>query len=163
MPGDSVKVAGTVKEFIAASAPVDLPETEIVSPTTVKLSSGNALPAPVIVGQGGLTPPTALVTDGIAFDEALEGMLVQFDDIQTVSRVDSFGEVWIVPDNGAGAGVLTPRGGIILQQDDANPEKFRLDDDLLGSTMPAASVDATSPGCTSASWITRSTTTRCTC
>ena len=146
VPGDAVKVAGTVKEFIAASAPVDLPTTEIVSPTTVKLSSGNALPDPVIVGQGGLTPPTSLVTDGIAFDEALEGMLVQFDDIQTVSRVDSFGEVWTVPDNGAGAGLLTPRGGLILQQDDANPEKFRLDDDILGSTMPAASVGATSPG-----------------
>jgi predicted extracellular nuclease len=145
-PGDSVKVSGTVKEFVAASAPDDLPTTEIVSPTTVKLAEGNALPAPVNIGQGGLTPPTSRVTDGIAFDEALEGMLVQFNDLQTVSRVDSFGEVWAVPDNGVGAGVLTPRGGLILQKDDANPEKFRFDDDLLGSTTPAASVGATSPG-----------------
>ena len=145
-PGDDVKVAGTVKEFIASTAPDDLPTTEIVSPTIATLSSGNALPAATVIGQGGLTPPTALVTDGIAFDEALEGMLVQFNDIQTVSRVDSFGEVWIVPDNGAGAGVLTPSGGILLQGDDVNPEKFRLDDDVLAATMPTADVGATSPG-----------------
>jgi hypothetical protein len=40
-----------------------------------------------------MPPPTALVTDGIAFDESLEGMLVQLNDPRTVSRVDEFGEV----------------------------------------------------------------------
>ena len=145
-PGDAVRVAGTVKEFIAATAPDDLPETEIVSPTIATLSSGNALPAATVIGQGGLTPPTALVTDGIAFDEALEGMLVQFNDIQTVSRVDSFGEVWIVPDNGAGAGVLDaarrdpPAGG--RRQPGEVPARRR----LLAATMPTADVGATSPG-----------------
>jgi hypothetical protein len=136
--GDAATVAGTVREFISSGSG-DLPETELVSPTTTIRSSGNALPAPVVIGQGGLQPPTQSVADGIAFDESLEGMLVQLDNPRAVSRVDDFGEVWVVPDSGAGAGVETPRGGILLQADDANPEKFRL-----------------------ASWTTRSTTTRST-
>jgi predicted extracellular nuclease len=142
--GDAVTVAGTVREFVSPSSG-DLPETELVSPTTTVRSSGNPLPAPVVIGQGGLQPPTASVTDGIAFDESLEGMLVQLNDARTVSRVDEFGELWVVPDGGAGAGVLTPRGGILLQADDANPEKFRLDDGVFSGaegTMPTADVGA---------------------
>jgi endonuclease/exonuclease/phosphatase family metal-dependent hydrolase len=94
-------------------------------------------------------PPTSSVVDGIAFDERFEGMLVRLNDVATVSRVDPFGEVWVVPDNGDGAGVRTPRGGILLQADDANPEKFRLDDDVFGAaegTTPAADVGATASG-----------------
>jgi predicted extracellular nuclease len=125
--GDAVTVAGTVREFISSGSG-DLPETELVSPTTIVRSSGDPLPAPVVIGQGGRTPPTASVTDGIAFDESLEGMLVQLTTPETVSRVDEFGEVWVLPDDGVGAGVLKPRGGILLQADDANPEKFRFDD-----------------------------------
>ena len=142
--GDSVKVAGRVNEYVSSGSG-DLPATEIESPTVVKLSTGNPLPAPVLIGQGGLTPPQTSVVDGIAFDEPLEGMLVEFDDLQAVSPTNSFGEVWIVPNFGAGAAVMTPRGGILLQADDVNPEKFRVDDDVFGG-MPHASVGATSPG-----------------
>src|SRR3954451_20865429 len=128
VPGDEVTVTGTVNEFASAG---DLRETELTGPTVTIPSHGNALPAPVVIGAGGEQPPTTTVVDGIAFDERFEGMLVQLNDIQAVSPVNSFVEVYVVPDNGADASVLTPRGGILLQADDANPEKFRVDDDVF--------------------------------
>jgi predicted extracellular nuclease len=128
--GDGVAVSGTVKEFASAG---DLPETELTSPRIVRRSSGNPLPTPIVIGLGGQQPPTSSIVDGIAFDERFEGMLVQLNDIQAVSPVNSFGEVYVVPDNGAGASVLTPRGGLLLQADDDNPEKFRVDDDIFGA------------------------------
>jgi hypothetical protein len=147
--GDSVRVVGTVSEFIASSAPDDLPETELVSPTVAVLSSGNALPAPTVIGAGGLTPPNASVPQGIAFDESLEGMLVELDDLQTVSATNSFGEAWVVPNYAAGASPLSARGGVVLTQDDQNPEKFLVDDDIFGfggAAMPAVDVGARSAG-----------------
>src|SRR4051794_32676812 len=89
-PGDSVKVAGRVNEFVSSGSG-DLPATEIDNPTVRVLSTGNPLPAPVVIGQGGLTPPGTDVVDGIHFDEPLEGMLVEFDDLQAVSPTNSFG------------------------------------------------------------------------
>jgi uncharacterized protein len=147
--GDSVRVTATVTEFIGSSAPVDLPETELTSAATVVLSSGNPLPGPVLIGQGGLTPPGQSVPAGIAFNEALEGMLVELDDVQAVSPTNSFGEVWVLPNNGAGAGPLSSRGGIVLTQDDQNPEKFQLDDDVFGVSplaMPKVDVGARAAG-----------------
>jgi predicted extracellular nuclease len=145
--GDAVTVVATVTEFISANSG-DLPETELTSPTTTVTSTGNATPLPVVIGQGGLTPPTQSLPDGIAFDESLEGMLVELDDIQTVSATNSFGEVWVLPNNGAGAGPLSNRGGIVLQQDDQNPEKFLIDDDAQpsGSNMPTVDVGAHAAG-----------------
>jgi hypothetical protein len=147
--GDSVRVTATVTEFVGSSAPVDLPETELTSAATTVLSSGNPLPGPVLIGQGGLTPPAQSVPAGIAFNEALEGMLVELDDVQAVSATNSFGEVWVLPNNGAGAGPLSSRGGIVLTQDDQNPEKFQLDDDVFGVSplaMPKVDVGARATG-----------------
>jgi predicted extracellular nuclease len=144
--GDGVQVSGRVSEFVPSSAPDDLPETELVSATTTVQSVANATPAPVVIGAGGLQPPTSSVLDGIAFDESLEGMLVQLNDLQSTSATNSFGELWIVPDNGAGASPLTPRGGIIITPGDFNPEKFRVDDDVSAGQMPVVNVDAHSPG-----------------
>jgi predicted extracellular nuclease len=145
--GDAVSVIGTVSEFISSGSG-DLPETELTGPTTTVTSTGNTVPMPVVIGAGGLTPPTQSVPDGIAFNEALEGMLVELDDIQTVSATNSFGEVWVVPNNGAGAGTLSNRGGIVLQQNDQNPEKFLLDDGAQpsGVNMPVVDVDAHAAG-----------------
>jgi uncharacterized protein len=144
--GDGVGVSGTVKEFAAAG---DLPETELTTVHIVRQSSGNPAPAPIVIGLGGQQPPTASIVDGIAFDERFEGMIVQLNDIQAVSPVNSFGEVYVVPDNGAGASVLTPRGGLLLQADDDNPEKFRVDDDVFGApdgSMPKEDVGARAGG-----------------
>jgi predicted extracellular nuclease len=147
--GDAVSVSGTVSEFIASSAPDDLPETELTSPTTTVQSSGNPLPAPIVIGQGGETPPGQSVPAGITFDESLEGMLVELDDLQAVGATNSFGETWVLPNFGAGASPLSARGGIVLTQDDQNPEKFLVDDDVFGVgglSMPSVDVGAQSAG-----------------
>jgi uncharacterized protein len=142
--GDSVRVTATVTEFIS-SASGDLPETELTSPTTAVLGTA-PLPAPVVIGAGGLTPPGQSVAQGIAFDEALEGMLVELDDLQAVGPTNSFGETWVVPNFGAGASPLSPRGGVVLTADDQNPEKFLVDDDVFAGGMPRVDVGARSPG-----------------
>ncbi|MEO8141132.1 MAG: Calx-beta domain-containing protein, partial [Sphingomicrobium sp.] len=85
--GDAVSVAGRVTEFGN-----DLPLTEISVDTggVIVVSSGNALPAAVLVGVGGRTPPTESIdsdgltifnptVDGADFWESLEGMRVAID------------------------------------------------------------------------------------
>ena len=122
--GDIVQVSGKVSEFRAAA--VGLTLTEITAPLTVTtLSSGNPLPAPVILGAGGLIPPTQSsrtmpagsvettgvfdpANDGIDFYESLEGMLVQVNDAVAVGPRSDFTsnrEIPVVGDNGANAGV----------------------------------------------------------
>ena len=63
--------------------------------------------------------------------------------------LNSFGELWVLPNDGAGASPLSARGGIVLTADDQNPEKFLVDDDVFdanGSSMPAVDVGARSAG-----------------
>lgn len=69
--GNRVRVTATVSEFTPTSNPNQLSITELVSPTVVQLSTGNPLPAPVVLTTAdfgpGATPGTA---------EKLEGMRV---------------------------------------------------------------------------------------
>jgi len=57
--GDSVTVAGTVSEFFPdqSDTPSALPVAEIDSPVVTVVSTGNPLPAPVIIGSQGVLPP----------------------------------------------------------------------------------------------------------
>src|SRR6201996_2174953 len=57
--GDDVTVTGTVSEFYPdqADTPSALPIAEIDSPTVTGTSTGNPLPAPVVIGQHGVMPP----------------------------------------------------------------------------------------------------------
>jgi predicted extracellular nuclease len=138
--GDSVLVSGNVQEF-RSSSPNGLTATELGSPTTILLSSGNPLPTPVVIGIGGRTPPNMIIEDdagcgdvetcntfdpaqdGIDFYESMEGMLVQVNNPVVVGPTNSFDETWIVGDNGANASVRTYRGGLVIRQNDFNPEK----------------------------------------
>ena len=152
--GDAVVVSGTVSEFRAGGASgTNLTITELVSPTTVVTSSGNPLPAATVIGTGGRVPPGETIaddasgsvetsgvfdptTDGIDFYESVESMLVRVNDPVAVGPRNAFGEIPVVGDNGANAGVRTPRGGILLRASDANPERIFLDD-VLAATPPA--------------------------
>src|SRR5262249_45693353 len=62
--GDSVTVSGTVQEFRPGkNDPNTLSVTEIAGKLKVKaLSSKNPLPPPVVLGQGGRTIPTKIVS-----------------------------------------------------------------------------------------------------
>ncbi|WP_138496852.1 Ig-like domain-containing protein [Nostoc sp. PA-18-2419] len=162
--GDSVLVGGTVSEFRpgGASGTNNLTTTEIISPTIAKLSSGNALPAATILGNGGRTIPTSVIDndttgnietgtttfdpaqDGIDFYESLEGMLVQVNNPVAVSPTNSFGEIWVLADNGVNATGRTARGGIEISPNDFNPERIQIDDALFTSgSSPQVNVGAT--------------------
>lgn len=151
--GDAVSVTGTVAEFYPGGISANnLPTTELASPVVTVLSSGNALPAPIVIGAGGRVPPSAVIdddvngevetsgtfdadTDGLDFYESLEGMRVQVNDALAVSPTNNFGEIAVVGDNGTLAASLTARGGIYIQPGDFNPERIILDDVLAPTPL----------------------------
>jgi predicted extracellular nuclease len=148
--GDSVQVTGSVSEFVPGGTGTgNLSTTQISgSPTITVVSSGNALPAPVILGVD-RTPPTQIIDndqitpynvrlgeglyqpneDGIDFYESLEGMRVTINDALAVSPTNQFGEIYTVVNNGANATSLSARGTINIDPDDFNPERVQVDED----------------------------------
>jgi len=151
--GDQVQVVGNVSEFRpGGSATTNLTTTELTSPTTAVLSSGNSLPAATVIGNGGRLPPSMVIeddaagsvetsgvfdpaTDGIDFYESLEAMRVQVNGAVAVGPRNNFGEIAVVGDNGANASVRTPRGGIVVRPGDFNPERIILDDVIAATPM----------------------------
>jgi predicted extracellular nuclease len=164
--GDIVRVAGRVSEFRPATNSLTI--TELVGPLTVtRLSSGNPLPAPVIIGVGGRTPPDAVIeddasgdvetsgvfdpaSDGVDFYESLEGMRVQVNGAVAVGPTSDFGtnrEIPVVVDGGANASLRATRGGIVVRPNDFNPERIILNDWIAaGPTLPPANVGDSYPG-----------------
>lgn len=149
--GDSLQVSGTVQEYRPGGASSgNLTITEIVNPTVTTVSSGNALPAPTLLGIGGREIPTTVIdddatgtvessgsfdaaNDGIDFYESLEGMRVQVNNPVASGPRNRFGEISLLADNGANAGVRTPRGGIVVSSADFNPERIIIDDVLAAT------------------------------
>jgi len=147
--GDAIEVSGLVTEFRpGGSSSTNLTQTEITSPTITVVSTGNTLPGPTLIGLGGRIPPAEVIdddatgsvetsgsfdaaTDGIDFYESLESMLVRVNDAVAVGPTNAFGEIPVVGDNGAFAGIRTARGGVVIRPDDFNPERIQLDDRLL--------------------------------
>ena len=148
--GDSVAVSGRATEFRAGgSMSPNLTTTQIDRVTSVDvISSGNPLPASMVLGAGGRMPPSEVIeddasgdvetsgvfdqaTDGIDFYESLEGMRVQVNDAVAVGPRNGFGEIAVVGDGGAGAGIRTVRGGVVIRATDFNPERIILDDTLV--------------------------------
>lgn len=134
--GDAVAVSGSVAEFTSGAG---LSVTEINQIAVTVISTGNPLPATVLIGQAGLLPPTQTIdddgltsfdiaTDGIDFWESLEGMRVTVDTPVAVSNTNGFGETDIVASLGLGASGFNARGGITISAGDYNPEKLQLDD-----------------------------------
>lgn len=145
--GQSITVNGTVSEFRPGAVANNLTITQIVNPAITVVSSGNPLPAPVVIGAGGRIPPSQVIdddatgdvetsgtfdpaTDGIDFYESLEGMRVQVNNAVAVGPTNNFGEIPVVGDAGANAGLRTARGGIVIRPNDFNPERVLLDDAL---------------------------------
>jgi predicted extracellular nuclease len=118
--GDEVLLEGTVSEFIPGGAGTgNLSTTELDQPEVAVLSSGNALPSPVIIGESGRVPPNVNVIDpaetdppinlqdpadaatnpfnpagpdgdGIDFFESLEAMRVTIEAPVAVSAIRTF-------------------------------------------------------------------------
>ena len=155
--GQAVTVSGRVTEFRpGGSASANLTTTEIVSPTVTPGGPGAAI-AQTVVGVGGRVPPTSVIdddatgdvetsgsfdpaTDGIDFYESLEAMLLRVNDPVVVGPTNGFGELWVLADNGAGAGIRTIREGIVIGPSDFNPERIQLEDDIVLDATPDANV-----------------------
>ncbi|HXH34218.1 MAG TPA: endonuclease/exonuclease/phosphatase family protein [Plantibacter sp.] len=77
-------------------------------------------------------------------------MIVRVNNAAVVGPTKSFGEISVIPDGGAGFGLLTPRGGILVRPTDFNPERIQVDDEILrdqivprpGKAMPDLNVGA---------------------
>jgi predicted extracellular nuclease len=162
--GDHVRVGGNVAEFRPGGASsTNLTTTEISSPTVTVLSAGNALPSATVLGTGGRVPPSMVIdddaagsvetsgtfdhaTDGIDFYESLEATRVQVNDPVVVGPRNSFGEIFVLADNGAGAAARTARGGIVIRPNDFNPERIQLDNAIVSGSTPSANVGDTFTG-----------------
>ncbi|MFM5949522.1 MAG: Calx-beta domain-containing protein, partial [Novosphingobium sp.] len=135
--GDAISISAVVSEFAPNATSLSI--TELITPVITVLSSGNALPTAVLIGAGGLLPPTSVIdndgltsfdptTDGIDFYEALEGMRVTIDTPTVVASTNSFGETYVVASGGAGATGMALNGtGITITGTDSNPERIQID------------------------------------
>jgi uncharacterized protein len=146
--GDRVVVAGRVEEMTPGGGYGNLSRTQLDDVAVSVLSSGNDLPEPTVIGEGGRFPPTEIIdddtegfisestyfdpdSDGLDFYESLEGMRVQVNQAVVVGPTNQFKEITVLADLGARASLRTPRGGIVIQPDDFNPERIILDDLLV--------------------------------
>ncbi len=166
--GDAVTVDGSVSEFRpgGSGGNDNLTTTEIVSPTVTVDSSGNALPAPVIIGVDRIAPqqtiydgdpgsveyPSATFdpsTNAIDFYESLEGMRVGLEDAQVVGPTSAYGEMPVIPGQHVDA-LRSEVGGVVYSgYDHPNAMRVQLDDGIIGSdAMPKANVGDTLSGLT---------------
>ena len=160
--GTRVTVLGTVTEFrpgcsscaASDSAFDNLTTTEITSPTISVIDSGNALPAPVVLGQGAgkRAAPLQVISDdssssvetsgafdpqndGIDFYESLEAMRVQIDSPQVIDPTRTFAgsslEIGVLARTDAS--LRTARGGILATENDFNPERVFLSNAITAS------------------------------
>jgi hypothetical protein len=133
--GDLVRVEeGIVREFNPAGPGANsLTRTELNQVSFTVLTNGRPLPEAVVLGEGGRRIPNMVSKrrdwicrqvgdfdpdrDGLDFYESLEGMRVQVNDALAVSSpLVQRGRV--VADNGKNAGVLSPRGVLVLRHED---------------------------------------------
>lgn len=139
--GDSVVVSGTVKDYVkqmdfyAYDIDNQLSVTSLMASQVQVVSSGNPLPAPVILGQNGRVVPHDLIasenfatydanTYAADFYESVEGMRVKIENPHVVSAYINR-VVGVVPDGGATAKAendLTTTGGVVLEKNDVNTE-----------------------------------------
>ncbi|MFF7188607.1 endonuclease/exonuclease/phosphatase family protein [Streptomyces sp. NPDC008222] len=162
--GDSVTVTGTVSEYVpGGTSSGNQSVTEITKPTVTVLSSGNAVPAPVVIGARSV--PTAYTPAGdtaasgsvngltlqpskyaLDYYESLEDMNVQVADARVVTGTDPYTELWVTvkPHEHANR-----RGGTVYGSY-TSQNSGRLQIQSLGSTadFPAANVGDTLTGTT---------------
>jgi hypothetical protein len=136
--GDSVLVSGKVQDFYPLSsgdtvaATSNLSVTELDQTDVSVLSSGNPLPAPIVLDPaavpgsyapdlGGTNIESTPITpsrSALDFYESIEGMRVEVDNARVVGPSDSFAEQYITtkPDQDASF-----RGGTLLEAENATP------------------------------------------
>ncbi|MFJ3249379.1 lamin tail domain-containing protein [Streptomyces sp. NPDC086782] len=152
--GDSVTVSGVVTEYYPGGYDTGIQSTtEIMKPTVTVLSSGNPLPAPVVLDKNSIPAvwspkadssgsieyadlePTKYALD---FYESLEGMNVQVSDARVVGATDAYHELWVTADPDHNK---TKRGGVYYPSYD-DPNVARLQVQAINTTdaFPMANV-----------------------
>jgi uncharacterized protein len=136
--GDSLLVSGKVSDFYplssgeTVSTTSNLSITEIDATASNVLSSGNPLPAPIVLtpttvpdtyapdlGGGNIeSTPITPTRSALDFYESIEGMRVEVDNTRVVGPSDSFDEQYITtkPDQ-----LTSFRGGTMLRAENATP------------------------------------------
>ncbi|MET9811455.1 endonuclease/exonuclease/phosphatase family protein [Streptomyces sp. NPDC006355] len=162
--GDSVKVSGTVSEYVpGGTTSGNQSLTEITKPTTTVLSSGNQLPAATTIDAKSVPAAYAPAGDTAANGsvnalplqparyaldhyESLEGMTVRVADTRVVGATDPYTELWVTvkPHENRNR-----RGGTVYGSYDAQ-NTGRLQIQSLGPTadFPKANVGDTLTGTT---------------
>ncbi|QXE37072.1 lamin tail domain-containing protein [Streptomyces sp. GMY02] len=157
--GDSVLVSAKVAEYYPGGASSGAQSlTELSGPTTVVLSSGNAVPSVELVSSKTLPREYAPSAGSESIDsltlqpsvyamdwlESREGMVIQVGDSRVVGASNSYGETWITTHPTKNP---TPRGGVIYTDyDDPNPGRLLVT--ALTADKPAANVGDTLKGAT---------------
>jgi predicted extracellular nuclease len=146
--GDAVTVSGTVSEYVPGGAATgNQAVTEISKPTVTVVSSGNAVPAPVVIDARSVpsryTPAGDTAASGsinaltlepkkyaLDYYESLEGMNVQVSDARVVTATDPYSELWVTVKPHENA---TKRGGTVYGSYDSQ-NTGRLQIQSLGAT-----------------------------
>ncbi|MGW0997841.1 endonuclease/exonuclease/phosphatase family protein [Streptomyces sp. NPDC002523] len=162
--GDSVTVTGTVSEYVpggASSGNQSL--TEITKPVITTVSTGNAVPAPVVIDENSVPDAYAPQGDTAAansinalrldpsayaldYYESLEGMNVRVADTRVVTATDPYTELWVTVKPSEHR---SHRGGTVYGSYESQ-NTGRLQIQTLGSTadFPKANVGDTLKGAT---------------
>jgi uncharacterized protein len=154
--GDDVAVSGKVTEWAGrVNGQVvegGLTQTQLERPVQVRvLAKGAPLPAAVVVGQSGRMPPVRAIAaadletwdpqaHALDFWESLEHMRVVVKDAVVVGPT-ARGELYVVPEGGAGYPERTPRGGVLLANEagQACPGLLAVDN-VSGVRLPTVAV-----------------------
>ncbi|NEB01426.1 endonuclease/exonuclease/phosphatase family protein [Streptomyces sp. SID13726] len=162
--GDSVTVTGTVSEYVPGGTSTGNQSlTEITKPTVTVVSSGNAVPAPVVIDAKSVPSRYTPAGDSAAgnslngltlqpkkyaldYYESLEGMNVQVRNVRVVTATDPYTELWVTVKPHENP---TRRGGTLYGSYDAQ-NTGRLQVQSLGATadFPVANVGDSLAGTT---------------
>ncbi|MEU9340923.1 endonuclease/exonuclease/phosphatase family protein [Streptomyces sp. NPDC048278] len=162
--GDSVTVTGTVSEYVPGGASTGNQSlTEITKPTVTTVSTGNAVPAPVVIDKKSVPsaytpagdPAASNSVNGLTLQpkkyaldyyESLEGMNVRVENARVVTATDPYAELWVTVKPHENR---TNRGGSLYRSyRDQNTGRLQIQS--LGSTadFPVANVGDTLAGAT---------------
>jgi predicted extracellular nuclease len=147
--GDSVLVSGKVTEYRTGTGTQTV--TEIATPTTAVLSSGNTLPAPTVISEKSVpaqyTPtasggsieslPLEPATYALDYYESLEGMRVQVGSVRIVGRTTEYNELWVTTKPKENP---TPRGGTLYSYTQANTGRLKVMSIDTTAAFPQANV-----------------------
>lgn len=142
--GDIVTLNGTVEEYMSQAN--GLGQTQLIDVTNLKVvSSGNALPAPIVLGKDRMIPQDGIssyegdlntksslnLADGIDFYESIEGMLVKLENPIVTGVKHKYKDIYVMAQNNYDTDLKTDMGGLVIKKGDFNPEIIHIQGDTI--------------------------------